>query len=74
MDNIEYALAHLKIKVIDKPDWKSKYAESILDFWMLPTAYRFHVHGYVFKGMDIAELVRTLAVQPPSQSDAGAKP
>lgn len=78
MNNVEYALAHLKLKTITKPGWKSKFADSILDFWSLPDDCRFIVHGYVFKNMDITGLVTDLAkrVGPsfPPQADGEVKP
>lgn len=64
MTNIGYALSHLKLKVIREVDWRSKFADSILDFWILPPDARFIVHAYVFKDMDIEALVERLAKLP----------
>jgi hypothetical protein len=72
MTNIGYALSHLKLRVIGQVDWRSKFADSILDFWMLPGDCRMIVHAYVFKDMDIAALVERLAKRPPSQSQSDA--
>jgi hypothetical protein len=74
MNNIEYVLAHLKLKVIRHSDWKSKFADSILDFWMLPDDCRFITHAYVFRDEPgLAELVEKMAKRPPSTDDAGGK-
>jgi hypothetical protein len=70
MNGIAYSLNQLRSNAEGN---LSKFADSIIDFWRLGPEWRFSVHGYVFKNMDIEELLdRAIAHKRQlQQSDSG---
>jgi len=56
-ENIQYSLNVLKCKTENERDNQSALANAILDFWNLGHECRFTVHAYVFKDLDIVDLL-----------------